>query len=69
MELLWYLRAGFDGGDGVLDFRGGGYLGMGIGGRGEADEEGVGSWGGKEEKRLVLPGREEDNATITIMKE
>jgi hypothetical protein len=43
---------------------------MGIGGRGVADEEeeevGLLLGGGKEEKRLALPGREEDNATITI---
>lgn len=57
------MRPGFDdGGGGGWDFRGGGYLGMGMGGRGAGDEEGVGSWGGKEEKT------EEDNATITIEK-
>ncbi|MCI15302.1 hypothetical protein A2U01_0036440 [Trifolium medium] len=45
-------------------------MGMGIGGRGvgdEEEEEVVGLLGGgKEEKRFALPGREEDNATITI---
>jgi hypothetical protein len=69
LELLWCLRAGFGGGGG-WDFLGGGYLGMGIGGRGVAEEEeeevGLLLGGGKEEKRLALPEREEDNATITI---
>lgn len=50
--------------------RGGGYLGTGIGGGGVAETAGVRSAGGgvdgKEEKRFLPTGREEDNATTTI---
>ena len=62
------MRAGFGfGGGGGCDLRGGGYFGMGIGGRGVADEEEEeGLLGGREEKRFPLPGRGEDNATSTM---
>lgn len=73
MELRWSFRAGFDAGfEGsgggfwdLRDLRGGGYLGIGIGGEGVAVLT-VGSEGGgvegKEEKRL-RPG---SDATITM---
>lgn len=60
---------GFGFGGGFWDFRGGGYLGIGMGGEGVGVRAETGSWGGgvegKEEKRF-LPGSEDDNATITI---
>lgn len=67
LELWWCLRPGFGGGGGGFwDFFGG-YLGIGIGGGGVAEEVvGMCSVEGKEEKRFLPPGREEDSETITM---